>query len=96
MVNLVITDPFVNTCEFVLRNMEFLLSTGLVFVGLKVVYSLFVSTGWYSIEPVGCGVCNMYVGSGGGFVVVVPSFASWSAISWHVIPICALPFCIVM
>ena len=35
-------------------------------------------------------MCNVYVGCGVGLLWVVPSFASWSAISWPLISTCAL------
>ena len=42
------------------------------------------------------GVCNVFMGCGGGFVWVVPSFASWCAMSLPKIIICAMTFGILM
>ena len=42
-------------------------------------------------------VCAMWMrGVGLGLARVVPSFASWSAISFPMMPMCALTFCIVI
>ena len=56
---------------------------------------MFVSRNF--VELVGYGLCVMCMwGVGVGLLWAVPSFASWSVISLHVIPTCALTFCIVM
>jgi hypothetical protein len=61
------------------------------------VYFSFVFVSWNSIDLVGYRVCAMCMwGLGVGLLWVVPSFASWSAISLDVIPTRALIFCIVM
>ena len=59
-------------------------------------YFSFVFNDHDSVEPIGCGVSNVYVGCEVGLLRVVPSFASWFANSLPVIMTCALTFCIVI
>lgn len=54
VMNLFFRDPFVNICEFVFHNAEFLFSMRFVYVGLKVAYFSFVFSSRNFVQLVGC------------------------------------------